>query len=395
MKKIALLLVLAISTLAGGFYYFDRERQGGEEILYGTGTIEVREVDVSFQIPGKVLEITVGEGDWVEKGAIIARLDDRELIFKAKQAEANLDVARSRLPQLETLLALQERTVAEKISQAQANLDAATAKLNELKSGSRSQERAQAQAEVNRAKSDLDKLEKTFKRYEELYREKVVSIQDLDNVRATYESGQAMYKKMVENLSLVTEGPRKEEIASAEARVHEARSGLNLTRAGALEVQRIRLEIESVRAQIIQAEAALGLAKVQLDQARISTPISGRVLLKNIEEGEIVPASVPIVTIGDPFDAWMNIYLPETKLGLVKLNQEVRVKVDSFPGRSFPGRVVYISPQAEFTPKNIQTREERVKLVYRIKVSVANRDEALKPGMPADAEIYYNRVASR
>lgn len=137
-----------------------------------------------------------------------------------------------------------------------------------------------------------------------------------------------------------------------------------------------------------QASAQLDYIKTQIGNAYIYSPISGVILKKNSEAGEIISPGMAILTIGDLSKPWLKIYISETDLGKIKLNDEVAVKVDSFPDRSFEGRVVYISSQSEFTPKNIQTKDERTRLVYAVKINLQNKEQFLKPGMPADAVIY-------
>jgi HlyD family secretion protein len=139
--------------------------------------------------------------------------------------------------------------------------------------------------------------------------------------------------------------------------------------------------------QVQQAAAALRTSEVKLKDTVIYSPISGVVLRKNVEAGETVSAGTPVYTIGDLDNPWIKVYVREAKLGLVKLGQKAEIRTDSYPGKIYEGTVTYISSEAEFTPKNVQTQEERVKLVYGVKVSVKNVNDELKPGMPADVKI--------
>jgi HlyD family secretion protein len=140
-------------------------------------------------------------------------------------------------------------------------------------------------------------------------------------------------------------------------------------------------------AQIQQSSAQLRTSEVRLGDAVLYAPVSGVVLRKNVEAGETVPAGTPIFTIGDLENPWIKVYVKEDKLGLVKLGQIAEVRVDSYPAKKYAGEVTYISSEAEFTPKNVQTQEERVKLVFGVKVKVQNQNNELKPGMPADVRI--------
>jgi HlyD family secretion protein len=141
------------------------------------------------------------------------------------------------------------------------------------------------------------------------------------------------------------------------------------------------------RSQVDQARAALRAAEVRLSDTVLDAPLTGVVLSKNVELGETVAAGEPVYSLGDLADPWVKVYVNETKLGMVKLGQHARVSVDTYPGKVYEGQVTYIASEAEFTPKNVQTQEERVKLVFGVKVSVKNVDDELKPGMPADVQI--------
>jgi HlyD family secretion protein len=149
--------------------------------------------------------------------------------------------------------------------------------------------------------------------------------------------------------------------------------------------------IDQARGKLHEAQSALDLARVQLGYATLLSPISGVVLSENIESGEFVQPGTPVVTIGDIENVWLRVYINETDLGRVKLGQKAKIVTDTYPGKFYEGRVSFISSEAEFTPKNVQTQEERVKLVYRMKIDIHNPEMELKPGMPADAWISLNQ----
>src|SRR5262249_30682353 len=168
--------------------------------------------------------------------------------------------------------------------------------------------------------------------------------------------------------------------ADARANRDRARAVLDMLKEGSRTE-----EVEEARARLHEAEKALELAELNLARCRLFAPIAGRVLSKNREVGETVPAGASIVTLGDLSRPWLNVYIGERDLGKVALGMKAFVTVDSFPTQPFAGKVSFVSEKAEFTPKNIQTPDERVKLVYRVKIELENRGQALKPGMPADA----------
>lgn len=195
-----------------------------------------------------------------------------------------------------------------------------------------------------------------------------------------------------EFVSLVSQG--RASVQNAEAQVEKARSDYErytkLFQDGVISPQQMisaKTAFEGAAAQLQMYRAALRTAQVRLGDSVIYAPINGVVLRKNVEEGETVSAGTPVFTIGDLANPWIKVYVKEDKLGFVKLGQKAEVSVDSFPGKKYEGEVTYVSSEAEFTPKNVQTQEERVKLVFGVKVKVKNQNNELKPGMPADVKI--------
>jgi HlyD family secretion protein len=183
-------------------------------------------------------------------------------------------------------------------------------------------------------------------------------------------------------------------VRSAEAEFEKARKDYDryrtLSQDGAITIQQLdasRKAHDASLSLLDQARAALRTAEVRLHDMTVDAPVSGVVLSRNAEPGETVAAGVTVYTLGDLDNPWVKVYVNETKLGLVRLGQKAQVSVDTFPNRVYDGRVTYIASEAEFTPKNVQTQEERVKLVFGVKVSVWNQNEELKPGMPADVKI--------
>jgi HlyD family secretion protein len=294
------------------------------EVLPISGTIEVTQTDVSFKIGGRIRELPIAEGTWVEQGQLLARLEDQDIQRQVELEEANLKVAETRL--------------------------------RELLTGSRPQEIEAAKQVLNQAESDLENRKKNYERIQALYTEGLASASLRDGAEASYKIALAAAKEAQERYELVRKGPRRE-------------------------------EIDTARAQVERSKAMLGLAQVHLGYTLLTLPISGVVLVKNVEEGEVVSPGTPVVTIGDTKHPWLRAYINETDLGRVKWGQQVTVHTDTYPGKTYAGKISFISSESEFTPKSVQTRKERVTLVYRIKVSLENPHLELKPGMPAEGEI--------
>lgn len=378
-------LVALIGTL--GWHWWSREP---EDVLIASGTIEATEVDVGFKISGRVVERPVDEGDHLEPGALVGRLESRELEADVDRLRASLQATETRVPQLRTETALMEELTRGRIADAQANLAVKEERLAELRSGSRLQEVQRAAAEVREVKAMMENAQADFRRLEYLFMEGGISAQARDAARTAFDVAVERYKNAVERSDLVKEGPRQEEIRRAEAEVRQAKAGLLLAQAGRLEILRKQQELATLQATIARDRAALAAAEAQLGYTVLRGPQSGVVLRKHVEPGEMIAAGTPAVTIADLENIWLKIYIPEPQLGRIKLGQAGEITTDSYRGKVYRGTVTFISSEAEFTPKNVQTQEERVNLVFAVKISVDNSKQELKPGMPADAKVLLN-----
>jgi HlyD family secretion protein len=324
MKKKILAIVLILAVSTAVFLYFQNRSPVNPDLVRVSGNIELTEAEVSFKIPGRVEERRVSEGETVTAGQVVARLDSQEL--------------------------RQEKALR------QAQVSSARAVLAELQAGSRTEEIAQARALLERAQADQERAQVEFERQKKLYQREVISTREYDLARTTRDAAEAKVREAREALTLVRKGPRQE-------------------------------KIDQARASLQAAEQALAQAQTRLEYTVVVSPLSGIVLSKNIEPGEYVSPGTPVITVGEVSRVFLRAYINETDLGRVKVGQTVKVTTDTFPGKSYEGRISFLAPQAEFTPKNIQTQQERVKLVYRIKVEIPNPRMELKPGMPADGEI--------
>jgi len=323
-KPIVALVAVAVVAAAIIVYFITHRTESGKDRILISGNIEVTSVEESFKIPGRVAERLVDEGALVKAGQVIARLESEDLVHE--------------------------------VALRQADLQAMQAALDELLAGSRKEEITQGEAALAAAEAEAKRLADDFHRQEALFRREVIPQQKYDAARASYETSRAQVRQAAEALVLLRKGPRREKIDQARARRGEA-------------------------------VAALAQAKTRLGYATLLSPVAGLVMAKNIEPGEQVAAGTPVVTVGELGSVWVRAYINETDLGRVKVGQKARVTTDTWPGKSYDGTVTFISSEAEFTPKNVQTQKERVKLVYRVKITIPNSSMELKPGMPADAEI--------
>jgi HlyD family secretion protein len=371
----AALALVAIASIAT-FAWLEARLRSDDKPIRISGNIEVTDADLSFKIPGRVEARLVDEGQAVNAGQTIALLDSKELSEEAKLSKAQVQAARAALSELEAGSRPQE------IAEAGATAGQARARLQELEAGSRPQEVAAAEAAYESARADAQRLADDVERYSGLYQKQEVSTQQYDAVRTNFKMAQAREREMKEHLDLVKEGPRKEQIEQARQTYAQAEQRYTLVKIGPR-----REDIEQARARLEQARQSLALAETRLAYTTLVSPMSSVVLSKSIEPGEYVSAGTPIVTVADLENIWLRGYVNETDLGRVKLGQPAHVTTDTYPGKVYEGRVSFISSEAEFTPKSVQTEKVRVKLVYRIKVDIKNPNMELKPGMPADAQI--------
>ncbi len=324
-RRLILLPLLAAAAIGGIVLYrtYGMEVRDPNVILV-SGNMEVTDAKASFQVGGRVAERLVSEGQVVARGQIIARLDTSEL--------------------------------AQQVAIREAEVATAEAFLAELEAGSREEEIAAAGATLARTKAEQKQMYREYQRQKALYEQNAIPEQQYERAQTAYEVAEARVREAAEQLRLMEKGPRPEKIQQARAKVEHSRQ--------ALEMDRIRLGYGQLR-----------------------SPLSGVVLSEHIEDGEFVVPGTPIVTLADLNDIWLRAYISETDLGRVRLGQEVKVRTDSYSDKTYPGRISFIASEAEFTPKQVQTEEQRVKLVYRVKIEVDNRNRELKPGMPAHAEI--------
>ena len=324
MKKRMAIFGPLVLVAAAVFWVTTRGAQANARVQ-ASGTIEATDADLGFQLPGRVLEITVREGGHVERGDVLARLDAREL-------EAGTEAAR-------------------------AQVAAAEARLAELRSGSRPEEVSAAEAGMRAAVRRAEEAASDAERARTLFNGGAISRQALDRAETALEAATSTREQAAQGLALTREGPRAE-------------------------------TVQAQRAMVAQAQANFERSVATLANAVITAPFAGIVTLRHREPGETVSPGAPVVTLLDPEDRWVRIYVREDEIGLVRLGAAAEIVADTDPDRVYAGEVVFIGSEAEFTPRNVQTAEERIKLVYPVKVRITGDPGfALKPGVPADVTL--------
>lgn len=350
-KTLVLLAVGAFAALVAGMALWQwLQPPSAPGLITANGRIEGRITVLSPKTQGRVERLLVDEGQRVRTGEVLAVLRDRALEARVRGLEAARLTAEERLRAAQTQLALARERLPLQVDQAQAAL-------------------AETQARLGRAQATARNAERDARRYAELVKEHYVS----------QKAAEAAQLDAVSAEKAVTE---------AEAARRRATRELALARLVEMQIKADEQTRDALARQVLQAQEALAEAQTLVQDLRIKSPIDGVVLTRTVELGEEVQPGSTLFTLVDPDRLYLKVYIPEPQIGKVALGQEARVYVDAYPGRAFPARVTRIASQAEFTPKNVETREERVKLVFAVELSLLeNPGAVLKPGMPADGVI--------
>lgn len=325
-KKVLLpLAVLIVLAVAGSaWWYSDEHSPQDQNLLVLYGNVDIREVDLAFNNSEHIEQMLVQEGDRVKQGQLLATLDKSRVKAEVAAAQAKVDAQKAAVARLET--------------------------------GSRPQEVRQARASVAAAQAKLVDTKITYERTSQLVKDHVASKQTMDDARASYDMARADLKVAEELLALAVEGPRAEDIAEAKA---------------------------VLKAQ----EAQLSLTQEVLKDTDLFAPSDGVIRNRILEPGDIATPQTPVYTMALMNPVWVRSYAPENMLGKLKPGMKAEVSTDSYPGKSYKGWIGYISPTAEFTPKNVETPELRTRLVYQLRVYVCNPQDELRLGMPATVTI--------
>jgi HlyD family secretion protein len=384
-KRVIVIVALAAVGIAGALAF--RSRRQPDNHIRISGNIELTQVNIGFKVSGRLIERAVGEGDIVKKGMVVARLDRDQLVQQRSREQASFAQAQAQRDQASTTVDWTRESLASDLEQRRADLSQAQARLREHEAGSRPQEIQDARAAVDAARTEAVRAQKDWERGQTLYKQDDISASQYDQYRARAEGAAAALRQAQEKLALVEAGPRTEVIEAARAQVSRAAASVKWAEAQRLDVTRKQQDLLSRGAEIDRARAQVGLIDTQLADTVAASPIDGVVLVKSANVGEILAPGTTVLTIGDIEHPWLRGYINERDLGRVKLGTKAKVSTDSYPGKVYWGRISFIASEAEFTPKQIQTSEERLKLVYRIKIDVENPQQELKSNMPADAEI--------
>jgi HlyD family secretion protein len=358
-KVILVVLAVAVVLAATAVYAGWFRRDTG---LQGSGTVEARNIRVGSEVGGRIDKVLVREGDSVQAGQVLITFDDKELQAALEQSRANAEKA-------------QRGFRPEEIAEARAAAAQAKADYELKKNGYRKEDIDAAQDDLERAKADEVRTHLDFDRYEALAKKDLVSKQQRDTAEANWKMALAQKEMSAHKLDELQRGYRPEEIASAEARYHQAQATLE------------KFEKGNRREDIDQAKAGYAYDQARFRERQVIAPSAAIVEVLDVRPGDLIAPNTPVATLLEKDQIYVRIYIPETEYGRIKLGQKAEIRVDSFPNTVFAGAVEQINQQAEFLPRNVQTREERVHQVFGVKIRIDDPAGRVLAGMAADVKL--------
>ena len=359
-KRVLVVVIIAAAVLATAVYSLGWFRRDAS--LQGSGTVEARNIRVGSKVGGRIDKVLVREGDTVEPGQVLVTFDDKELKAALEQSRAAAEKARRGYRP-------------EEIAEASAAAAQAKADYEMRRNGYRQEDIAAAQADLDRATADEIRARLDYQRYEALAQKDLVSKQQRDTSEANWKMALAQKDNAQHKLDELKRGYRPEEIASAQARYEQAQATLEKYLRG------------NRREDIDLAHAAMTYDQARFRERQVLAPSAATVEVLDIRPGDLIGPNTPIATLLERDQIYVRIYIPETQLGRVHIGQKAEVRVDSFPNQVFNGVIEQINQQAEFLPRNVQTREERVHQVFGVKVRIEDPAHRVRAGMAADVKL--------
>lgn len=340
------------------------------------GLVEIQEVRLSSKVGGRVERTEVREGDLVKPGQPLVILEAPELRTQLLQQAARLAAARADLERIRNGPRYEEK------ENARAALASAEARYQKLKAGFRSEEIEQAQADVDSAEAELINAEHEWQRARQLFERRALSQTEYDAMRSSHDRLKGRRAAAEAKLKLLKAGSRPEEVAEAAAEVARMRAAYDLLLQGSRSE-----DIAAAEARVAELQARVDELKVNLEEAVIRAPEQALIEVLAVRKGDVVVPNQAVVRVLRADDLWVKVYVPETELGKLRLGQTVHVTVDSYPDRCFEGQVYLVNSISEFTPRNVQSADERQHQVFGVKVRVADPQGIFKSGMAATVRV--------
>jgi multidrug resistance efflux pump len=369
-RKLLIAGIISILVIAATWLVFTLlERRSRYEYA---GTVETREIQIGSKVGGRVIAVPVEEGQVVKAGTPLVRFECDELKAQRVQAQASLDQAQADLDKM------QRGNRPEEIDQAEATAKAQREAYEAAQHGPRRQEIDQAQAEFSAATSDANNAEVFYQRMEKLVATDTISRQQFDDAKNKRDAAAQRAESARQRLALLQAGTRVEDLNAAKARYQQAEAAASLSRKGFR-----KEDIDAARGRVAAAHGRVAELDARLREAELTAPADAVVEVVSVRPGDLVPPGRIVITMLEASQLWVKVYVPETELAHLRLGQTAAVRVDSFSGRAFTGHVGQIASQAEFLPRNVQTKSDREHEVFGVKVYVDNAQQVLKSGMSA------------
>jgi len=367
-------LVFALIAAAAVWKYMSGRAATDRIVL--SGTIEADEIHVGSKVGGRIAAVPVKEGQEVKAGDALIRFEAYDL--EARKADAVAAIAQADSAYQKAL----NGSRPEEIAQAKAQAEAAWMNLEMARNGPRNQEIEASRADLKAADADYEVAKATLARVERLVREGVQSRQEYDNAKAAFDRASGQRESARQKLNLLLAGTRTEEVQRAEREYRQAAANYQLVQHGTR-----KEDIAAAKAQLERMRAALQQIETQLTELEVKAPADAFIEVLRVRPGDLINPSSPVATLVELNRLWVRVYVPEPELGHVQLGKEVSVTVDTFKGESFKGTIEEISSRGEFTPRNVQTRDERQHQVFAVRVRLDNSSHRLRAGMAADVSI--------
>lgn len=371
-----------LATIAVGLIGWLTWQQTRVRPFVVSGFIEADVARIGSRVGGRVDEVLVEEGTRVAKGQPLIRIDPFDLNAQLAQAKSSLAALESELARLTAGFRSEE------IEQARARRDEAAATLDRLVSGPRPDEINIAREQLKIEQATFDYAQSEYERISRLREQSQAAPTEIDNALRAYKAAEARVAEAEHKLALLVEGTRKEEIAAARAALAGADQALKLVMQGYR-----KEDISRAEAEVAAAKAHVSAMEVQVSELNVLSPCDCVVEAVDLQPGDMIAPNAPAIALLDTSNLWVRAYVPESRLGEVKLGSEVPIAVDSFPDQRFKSRITFIAREAEFTPRNVQTPEERSKQVFRVKATLQEGHDRLRVGMAAD--VHFDEVSAQ
>ncbi|MFZ2257013.1 MAG: HlyD family efflux transporter periplasmic adaptor subunit [Clostridiaceae bacterium] len=393
--KIVLIPMIILGVLLS-VYIFNGTQNSGSALVYAedktyleaSGTVESNSLNLTSEISGNISESLFAEGDQINQGDVIARIGNTTLTNQQTQSKINVRMAQLKIETLEKNLENLKKQNSAAVNQAENNYRSVTSEYQKIKEGASTDQIAQAQELLNQAKINRDYLKVTLTDAKDLLDDDRISQSKYDEIKKNYDVSKAQYNAALSQLKLLKAGPSEASLSAAKFKMLQAESGFELAKSnGTLLQDQLVGELEIAQIQLEQNQNILSQTQVEMDKLAIKSPISGTVYSILVKQGEFAQMGKVLAQINDDQNLTIRAYVSEANIAKVKVGQGVEVYTDADATKAFKGTILRISSQAEFTPKNIQTKEERMNTVFEVKIQVLDPKGSIKAGMPVDIRI--------